>query len=164
MLYFSYGSNMSTKRLAHRVPSATFVVVATLTKHILKFHKVGSIDGSGKCDASETTNHSNQIIGVVFDILESEKPVLDKKEGLHNGYEEKTVKVNSITGEILETTTYYATNCDPSVKPFHWYKEHVIRGAKENGLPEIYIQSFLDVESIADPNSERHEQEMQIYR
>ena len=165
MLYFSYGSNMSSKRLADRVPSAKFIAVATLTKHILKFHKISKKDGSGKCDALETANQNDKIFGVVFDISESEKPELDRKEGLHSGYEEKTVEVNSIDdGESMEVTTYYATNCDPSLKPYHWYKEHVIRGAKENGLPEIYIQSISKVESIADPKPERHEEEMQIYR
>jgi len=164
MLYFSYGSNMSRKRLLDRVPSAKFYVVATLTKHVLKFHKISKNDGSGKCDALETANPNDKIIGVVFDISESEKPELDQKEGLHYGYEEKTVEVISIDGELMNATTYYAINCDPALKPYHWYKEHVIKGAKENGLPEVYIQSISDVESIADPKPERHDEEMQIYR
>ncbi len=99
MLYFSYGSNMSIKRLSGRVPSAKFVAVAELFRHKLKFHKVSKKDGSGKCDAFETGNQRNTVIGVVFDIAESEKPALDQKEGLHYGYEEKAVVVTSAEGE-----------------------------------------------------------------
>ena len=163
MLYFSYGSNMSRKNLTDWVPSATFVAVATLAKHVLKFHKVSN-DGSGKCDVSETANRNDQVIGVVFDISESEKPELDRKEGLHYGYEEKTVVVNSLNGESMEATTYYATNCDSSLKPYHWYKEHVLRGAKENNLPEEYIRNIKGIEATEDPDQHRHDEEMKIYR
>lgn len=163
MLYFSYGSNMSKKRLCERVPSAEFLAVSTLSMHELKFHK-SSKDGSGKCDAYETGDLSTFVIGVVFDISETEKPTLDKKEGLGSGYEEKIVVVTSSMGESFEATTYYATNIDSSRKPYHWYKEHVLRGAKENGLPDHYVKSIATIESVADPKSERHEEELKIYR
>jgi len=39
MKYFSYGSNMSIRRLADRVPSAQLVTVAKLPSHTLRFHK-----------------------------------------------------------------------------------------------------------------------------
>ncbi len=163
MLYFSYGSNMSRKRLSDRVQSARFIAVAMLSKHELKFHKISKKDGSGKCDISETGNPDDIVIGVAYDIDESEKPELDKKEGLHYGYEEKTVEVTSVEGELLSAITYYAKNIDSSLKPYHWYKEHVVRGAKENGLPEHYIQIISSIESMDDPNLDRHEEEIKIY-
>jgi hypothetical protein len=52
--YFAYGSNMLTKRLRNRAPSAKFSAVTTLTKHCLKFHKIGTDkkgNRSGKCNA-----------------------------------------------------------------------------------------------------------------
>lgn len=155
---------MSIKRLSGRVPSAKFVAVATLSKHILKFHKISTKDGSGKCDAFETGNQSDTLIGVVFDIAESEKTALDQKEGLHYGYEEKAVVVTSAEGESLTALTYYATNIDPSLKPYHWYKEHVTRGATENDLPKYYIEIVSSIESISDPKPKRHVEEMAIYR
>ena len=50
MLYFAYGSNLSSARMAARVPSARVVARAQLPGHALRFHKVGR-DGSAKCDA-----------------------------------------------------------------------------------------------------------------
>ena len=72
--------------------------------------------------------------GVVFEISLSEKPALDKKEGLGSGYDEKYVTVVSASGEEYEAVTYYATNIDDSLKPCDWYKEHVLRGGTRTRL------------------------------
>jgi len=162
--YFSYGSNMSSKRLLNRIPSASKLSTAILRKHELKFHKIGRKDSSAKCDAKETGNPEHFVLGVVFDISESDKQKLDKKEGLGYGYEEKIVIVELHDGMEIEAFSYYATHIDPELKPFHWYKEHVVRGARENELPEEYIQLIETLESVVDPDDVRHERELDIYR
>lgn len=163
MLYFAYGSNMSTKRLGQRLSSVRRIAVARLAGHLLKFHKVGSRDGSGKCDIFQTGNPAHGVLGVVFALNLSEKSDLDRIEGLHSGYEEKSVELTTAGGESLVAVTYYATNTDPSLRPFHWYKEHVLRGALENGLPGYYIREIQSVASVADCQPQRHEKEMAIY-
>ncbi len=162
MLYFAYGSNMSIKRLRDRAPSSCFVSIATLYEHDLRFHKIGK-DGSGKCDAQETNNLEHSVIGVVFEIAESEKSELDRKEGLGYGYEQKEVELTTPSGRIINASTYYATSIDPSLKPYHWYKHHVLTGAQENGLPGEYVERISIIESIADPKPERNQREMAIY-
>ena len=102
MLYFSYGSNMSSKRLQARTPSARFLTVASLSHHDLRFHK-RSRDGSSKCDADETGDESHKIIGVVFEIADVEKSILDQYDGLGRGYSIKVVSVEDSRGDILET-------------------------------------------------------------
>ena len=153
---------MSIKRLRERVPSARFVSIATLHAHELRFHKK-SVDGSGKCDAYATQNNEHAVIGVVCEIKESEKPQLDRKEGLGNGYEEKTVDLVLQTGKFLTAFTYYATNIEQGLIPYKWYKHHVLTGAQENGLPEIYVAEIQNIDSTNDPNEERHKREMAIY-
>ncbi len=162
MLYFAYGSNMSVRRLVSRVPSARVVNRAQLIRHELKFHKA-SRDGSSKCDAAATDDPTCLIWGVVFEIARSEKPALDLKEGLGYGYNEKVVTVVTTAQSSLEAITYYATAIDPTLKPYHWYKEHVLRGANENQLPQQYIQQIEAVDSIEDPEWDRHTQELAIY-
>lgn len=154
---------MSTPRLVDRVPSAKVVSVTRLEKHRLKFHKK-SKQGSGKCDIEHTNNPCDIVYGVVFQIPASEKTALDKKEGLGNGYNQKSVSVLAQNGETLNAVTYYATDIDPSLKPFGWYKEHVVRGAKEHHLPPEYIKSIEAVKSVADPDQKRHDNELSIYR
>jgi AIG2 family protein len=160
--YFSYGSNMSTVRLLSRVPSAVKLGVAVLQKHELKFHKISDKDGSAKCDVIETGNPTHCVIGIVFTISESDKPELDRIEGW--GYKEKHVIVTLNDGQTIEAFTYYATNIDSKLKPFHWYKEHVLRGARENELAEDYINKIEAIESIDDPDSVRNERELKISR
>ncbi len=162
MLYFSYGSNMSVKRLNGRASSARVKTVATLHRHDLRFHKK-STDGSAKCDAHETNNPEHAVVGVVFEIAETDKRLLDRKEGLGYGYEQKVVTLTASCGATLRATTYYATHIDCDLQPYHWYKHHVLTGANENALPDEYVEKLRIIDSIADPKPERHVQEMAIY-
>lgn len=154
---------MSTSRLTARVPSARPVTIARLYQHRLKFHKDG-YDGSGKCNAEYTDNESDITYGVVFEISTTEKRRLDKIEGVGDGYDEKNESVFTQNGKILEVVTYYATSVDSSLAPYDWYKEHVLHGAREHGLPVEYIATIEAINSIPDPDKERHEKELSIYR
>jgi gamma-glutamylcyclotransferase len=80
-LNFAYGSSMLTRRLRERVPSANSIAVATLVGYKLRWHKV-SKDHSGKCDVVQTENPRDKVVGVVYEILNSEKASLDSAEGL----------------------------------------------------------------------------------
>lgn len=162
MLYFAYGSNLSKARISKRVPSVELVARGYLTGHLLCFHKVGR-DGSGKCDAFHTGNDRDCVLGALYRIDPDHKAYLDKVEGLGNGYNEKKITVYAESGEKIEAFTYYATHIDDKVLPFHWYKGHVLIGAREHDFPEEYINTFLSVDSIDDPHSEREERELGIH-
>ncbi len=162
VLYFSYGSNMSTERLKNRVSSARIVTVAWLENHKLEFHK-RSKDGSGKCDAVYIGNAKDIVYGVVFEMTVLEKQELDKSEGLGNGYEQKDISIITRNGGKLNAVTYYAKEIDPSLKPYRWYKEHVLRGAREHGLPSEYIATIEVVNAVPDLDRKRHEAELSIY-
>lgn len=164
MHYFAYGSNMSIRRLRARVPSAKPLGVGALEKHRLRFHKVGFRDGSAKCDASETGILDHVVYGVVYRIPDNEKPRLDGIEGLGQGYREKGVAVRLEDGSRIEAFTYCATLVDPALKPFDWYKEHVLRGARENRLPKDYIALIEATECDEDSNQHRRARELRIYR
>jgi hypothetical protein len=164
MNYFSYGSNMSIRRLRVRVPSASRLGVGVLRRHELKFHKVSTNDGSAKCDALATGNPDHLIHGVVYHIPEDEKPHLDLAEGLGFGYEQKDILIEMQDGAAVPAFCYCATAIDPELKPFDWYKEHVLKGARENNLPEAYVLAIESVESVWDSDSVRHERELSIYR
>lgn len=162
MKYFAYGSNMSLARLRSRVPSARKVGSCRLNRHVLRFHK-RSNDGSAKCDAYATGNDSDYLLGILFDINESEKPGLDCAEGLGKGYGEKEVAVVGQDGEVHIALTYYATRIDASLAPYRWYKAHVLTGARNAGLPAAYIQQIEIVAAIEDPDRERERRELAIY-
>ena len=139
--YFGYGSNMSTERLRARAPSASARGRGRLLHHALRWHKRGS-DGSGKCDIVPTDAPS-VVWGVLFDVACADKPALDAAEGLGHGYFEKEVRVVTDDGECT-ALTYHANpeRIDSALRPMAWYKDHVVRGAREHGLPADYINAL----------------------
>jgi len=162
ILYFAYGSNMSTPRLRARVPSARKTAVATLARHRLVFHKV-SLDGSAKCDALETGDPLDVVHGVVFELPLVEQPALDHVEGLGQGYGSKRVSVSLPGGDTIEVFTYCATHTDSALRPYTWYREHVLRGAREHGLPADYIAVIESVPALTDTDSQRQARELALY-
>jgi len=163
MLYFAYGSNMSTRRLLARLPDAITLGVARLSQHKLCFHKKNRHDGSAKCNALATDNPVDVIYGVVFDIDAQQLAALDQFEGLGKGYARKQVSIRLTHGATVDACTYYATDIDDDLLPLHWYRTHVLQGAREHGLPAAYIREIEAVISIADPDHSRHVREMAIY-
>jgi cation transport regulator ChaC len=162
MLYFAYGSNMSSKRLLARTPSAQYLSRGYLHEHRLAFHKV-SRDGSAKCNAFYTGNKEDFVIGIIFKIAPHERSLLDEAEGLGNGYEIKQVQVHSESGQIFSSFTYYATHIENDLLPYHWYKQHVLIGAKEYNLPQEYIDVIAKTQAVEDQDTIRHGREMKIY-
>ncbi len=161
-LYFAYGSNLSLPRLRARTPSARVLQVAALPGHALRFHKA-SRDGSAKCDAFHTGRPGDRVLGVVFTIARAEKPLLDRHEGLGNGYEEKWAELHVAGGGRLRAVLYWATHIDPSLRPYHWYKAHVLHGARQHGLPPRYVAAIERVPAVPDPDPARHARELAIY-
>ncbi len=163
MLYFAYGSNMSSRRLQFRTPSATPMGVAALRGYLLKFHKRGD-DGSAKCDVSRTRNDNDIVHGVLYQLAGAEIETLDAIEGLGKGYKKRFVSINRPDQTKLDAFTYCATRIDASLSPFCWYKEHVVRGAEEHGLPPDYIVTLKAVVHMDDHDSARVAKELSIYR
>ena len=154
---------MSIARLKERVPSASPLGCYILKEHNLKFHK-SSKDGSGKCDAFFTGNDDDSIFGALFEIDPSEKSALDRAEGLGYGYDEKEVTVIAEDGTLSKATTYIATNICKDLKPYSWYVNHVLVGAKETRLPNSYIQcKIVAVDSIEDTDKERDAEQRAIH-
>jgi gamma-glutamylcyclotransferase len=154
MKYFAYGSNMSLARLRARTPSAISLGHHVLSEHQLRFHKRG-MDGSAKCDAFFTGQPQDCVHGVLFEIDDAEKPNLDRAEGLGYGYDEKVIEVRSPEQVRKQACTYVATKIDETRVPFHWYKDHVLLGARAAQLPAEYVDAIENIETIEDPNAPR---------
>lgn len=161
MLYFAYGSNMSEKRLAARVGEIRKVGVAKLSNYILRFNKVGR-DLSGKCNICKAPKAF--VLGVVYQIDDSQKIILDEYEGVGFGYKNKHIKVIDINKkEELNVITYVATYINDKLLPYSWYKVHVLRGAIENKFQREYISNIVNVKAVKDPNIHRAKRELAIY-
>ena len=144
--YFAYGSNLSSERLRARAPSARARGRGRLPGHALRWHKIGR-DCSGKCDIVPTSAPS-VVWGVLYDVAWAEKPALDAAEGLGAGYFEKEVRIVTDDG-ACRALTYHANpdRTNPTLRPFDWYKDYVVRGAREHGLPADYLRELEVVET-----------------
>ena len=162
MTYFAYGSNMASHRLLQRLPTAKHTGVARLVQHRLSFRKNDS-GNSAKCDIELTGRVDDEVIGVVYEIALEDKQVLDQIEGLGIGYDEKTVELRSESGQTLFAVTYFAIDINVGMIPYHWYKQHVLRGAIEHKLPADYIKLIEAVPSKADTDDQRSQRELAIY-
>jgi hypothetical protein len=149
--YFAYGSNMFLAKLRETVPSAHYFNIGKITGYKFCINKY-SKDGSGKANIVATSDTNDEIIGIIFNIDKSEKERLDISE---NGYEVIELEAETLNEETLEVLLYSAT--DPqkirdNLRPYDWYKEFIIRGAKLYKLPEYYIKNTLEVTCQAMPD------------
>lgn len=154
ILNFAYGSNMLRARLLARTPGAVKVGTATLIGHELRWHKRGQ-DGSGKCDVVVSRVPGACVHGVVWQIPHAEKPWLDAAEGLGEGYDEDRVEV-VLADSLVACRVYRATLIEPGLRPFEWYRALVTAGAREQGLPEDYIDRLQAVDAQFDEDRDRY--------
>ena len=137
---FAYGSNLDSRRMRGRTPSARAVGVATLQGHDLRFHKRGLHCGTGKADAFPTGEDAHCVHGVIYEIARDELPDLDRAESLGISYDrvERVVRLETEGGSVEVTAWVYVARedqIDSGLRPLEWYLEHVLRGAREHGLP-----------------------------
>lgn len=159
--YFAYGSNMSVRRLRARVPGVRPIGRATLRGHALKFHKLSHRDGTGKCDIVAAPGEC--VHGLLYEIDPSKRHLLDEAEGLGSGYARLEVEVETVAGDQAAAFTYQATLTRTGLRPLHWYRHHVLTGAREAGLPAEYIAQLEATETDEDADPERTKRELSVY-
>jgi hypothetical protein len=162
MKYFAYGSNMLNKRLIERVPSALVRAIGYIEGYTVRYNKK-SKDGSGKCNLVKTEDKNDRVYGVIYDFLDADKPALDKCEGLGRGYNAIMVKVIA-DSEELRAYTYVADDnaVDDSLKPYSWYRDLVVEGARRLSLPPEYVSRLEAFEADNDPDAEREKQNRKL--
>ena len=146
LTYFGYGSNMLTVKLKCRCSSVDIIGVYWTKEYNLKFHKK-SIDGSGKGNMAPANGGTGELYGIVFTINKDDEQRLDKAEGYGHGYRKKKIEVISEkTNKPLLARAYYAdeTSIDDNLKPYRWYKTQTLLGAKEHGMPPLYIKEKIE--------------------
>ncbi len=158
---FAYGSNLHGRRMRFRVSTAIAVAIGFVERRQIRFHK-RSNDGSAKADAVVSAVPSDRVWGVVYRLSRDEKPELDRHEFLGVGYDEELVAVNTENGSV-EAWMYVARRdaIDDTLRPYSWYRDYVIVGARQHRLPFCYISNLMAVETTVDPDAKRREQNRQ---
>ena len=139
-IYFAYGSNMSSARLAARVSDAEALGPAHVSDWQLTFNKPGR-DGTGKANLVQAAGARTW--GVAWTLPEAAWPLLD---GFEPDYERAVFRLLRGDGRELRAHVYlYACPADaPSIPPSGEYVDHLVAGATEHGLPENYIAKIRE--------------------
>lgn len=157
ILYYAFGSNMLPSRLTARTPSAVPMAIKVLIGWRLAFHKLGQ-DGSGKGNIVETRKNYDQVYGVLYELDEFEKPILDRIEG--EGYQEHWMKLDN--GRDYYMYVADSESIKEGLKPFDWYRDLVEAGARWHRFPQSYIENITQFESVADSDQNRSQRARDI--
>ncbi len=153
---------MHIERLRERVPSTESLCTGVLNSYSLSFNK-RSRDNSGKCNINYTGNEKDKVFGVIYEIALSEKQELDRAEGLGLGYAEENISVLSECGNITAFTYIAEKNViDDKLRPYFWYRQYVVYGAKHFHLPENYIEMIEKIEYWNDSDEKRAKKNLEI--
>lgn len=133
MLYFAYGSNMSLAPMRERCPDAQNLGPALLPQHRFVIMANGY--------ASVMPNASTQVHGVLWRISPRDLAALDDYEDVAGGlYRKEILPVTH--GRRSVTALVYLGAETREGHPRKEYMELVIEAARENGLPDDYIQAL----------------------
>jgi len=162
LYYLAYGSNLHPVRLSERVASAELLGVVELRQYRLVFQKRGW-DGSSKCNLVHTGHESDGIHGALYQIDSGHKPALDVFEGKGNGYDHSQLTIE-FQGQDYSCFTYFAqtSHIEIGLKPYHWYKQLVVLGAKHLQFPDAYVRSIDSINSMEDSDQIRRVQHQQL--
>jgi len=142
MLYFAYGSNMSSARLAARVGAVRVVGAATLSHHRHAFASLGQ-DGTGKGAIAE--HAGGRVLGVAYELTVAQFDELNRYEG---GYERRAIDIATGAGAAA-AETYYPLDWDETLRPEDWYVDHYLAGMREHRFPDDYIETILAQAGLA---------------
>jgi gamma-glutamylcyclotransferase len=134
--YFAFGSNMSTKRLQARIPEARAIGRGRLHGWVMLCNKSG-LDGSAKANIEAA--EGSLVWGVIFCLPESRLPVLDEYEG---GYHRHPVEVLDDGERPYRCATYSSQRTTNDQRLNSSYRQHMVDGAQEHGLPANYVHQL----------------------
>lgn len=150
---------MLAERLLRRCASAQFHERAIFPGHRVAFAKRGR-DNSGKATLLHVADDDSVFAhGVVYRLAHADLTRLDAIEGVGSGYQriETEVTISNQSECSLTVATYMAepAHIDSALKPFDWYLELIVAGARRNTLPIEYCEWLADHAVIQDPCPQR---------
>ncbi len=147
-LYFAYGSNLRASQMLRLCPGHEFLAVARLDNHRLAFTLPDTEWQGGVADV--IASEGDSVWGALYRLCEADLPPLDAYEGYDpegpaeaNEYVRRLVTV-TIEREQREAEAwcYFVRAPQGHVAPSERYREALIEGATERGLPEDYISAM----------------------
>ena len=129
MYYFAYGSNLSRKQMAERVPCAKPKFAAILPNYTVVFTGYSRQWRGGTATLRYTQGAKAK--GAVYEITPKELAALDKHEGYPETYDHLAVKVVTPDDEFVDAVTYISKRSQEETKPSEDYLVVIRQGYKD---------------------------------
>ena len=140
-LYFDYGSNMASGRLADRGIPFRVLGRARLDGYRLALTRRSVRTGTGVADI--VVDPGSSVWGVLYELDDDAVAELDRKEGLPWAYSRRPVEVHPNGSGAEAAFTYVVSRReDDEVAPSSEYLESILDGAREHRLPAGYVASL----------------------
>lgn len=155
LLYLTYGSNLHPSRLIERVGPVECAGKVCLPGWKLMFDKRGS-DGSAKANLRAAPGSDADARAALYELDQKQYSILDRFEGAGRGYDSFWMDV-IVDGEERSAVTYLTPSHwrAETARPWTWYRDLVVAGARFHGFPESYVQVIEQVKASPDPDAER---------
>ncbi len=157
MKFFIYGVQILPAKMMSVMAFSQFVGVGKLSGYQLLFNKKSHKDESGLANLVLTHKPEDAVFGAIYEISEAYKGTLERVEGIEHGYHEIPVTV-SCQGQPMSVKTFICDDAaltQEGLKPFHWYKAMMLKGAKERTFPAEYIDYLEKYEALTDTDAIR---------
>jgi gamma-glutamylcyclotransferase len=119
-------------RLSERVGRVPVLGPACIHGRRLECNKHGR-DGSGKANLVETPGE--MVWGVLYRLSSHQ---LDALDGFEGGYTRAELEVHAADA-THRAWTYVSLRLTEDPRPFDWYKQLMLTGAREHGLPDAWL-------------------------
>ena len=142
MFLFIYCEWLDSDLVLKSLPEAEFVSTATLKSHKVAFSSftedVSDEIMYGGCHLESAPGQT--LYGVLYEISDEELVKLDRLTRVEQGrYTKKYPTVLDGSGKSYNAVAHSIKNPKGPSRPTKDYMDHMIKGAKEHGFPEPYI-------------------------
>ncbi len=146
LLYFAYGSNLRSVQMNRLCPGCRFLRPARLAGHRLAFTLPDEEWQGGVADVIPAPGHD--VWGALYEINAPHLASLDDYEVCYpdadpelSAYVRRTVDVIDADGRLVpEVWGYFVRQPCGHVPPSDLYRNALIEGARERGLPTNYVE------------------------
>ena len=141
--YFAYGSNMSARRIRHRLGWSPSRIAVTLQDYLLAFNKQSADGGKANIKVSS----GDEVEGILYFVKEDDLLTMDTYEGVaEQQYKRLDIEVIDLSGRKMPAVAYVALNTGPESRPTVEYLNYLLEG--EHLLSQEYASRLEDIATL----------------
>ncbi len=131
-LYIAYGSNINLEQMAYRCPHSKVLGISEIKDFELEFRGVATI----------VPKENASVPVLIWELDERDLPILNRYEGWPRLYRQEKMEFE-LNGKTFEGMAYLM-NYGKIAPPSQEYYNTILRGYRENGLDESFLQKALE--------------------